>query len=228
MGAEHVGVLGVEDRRLDRGPEDRVGMVDEVGVERVVGGDEHGQRLGTGPPGPSGLLPHRGPRAGPAREQDGVQAGDVDPELEGGRGRQAEQPARPQRGLQLATLLGQVPAAVCGDGVTQCHVQLPQMAAGGGRDDLDAGSGAGERDRLHALGDEVGQQVRGLGDRAPPARRARSRSGAASRRQRGGSGTVSGGASGGVSVRRSAAGSARERFGTPSSIRSRRAARGRR
>ena len=76
--AQDVRVGRVEHRRLDRTAEQRGGVVDEVGVQGVVAGDQHGERALTGPPGPAGLLPHRGDGAGEPGDQDGVEAGDVD------------------------------------------------------------------------------------------------------------------------------------------------------
>ena len=81
-GREHVRVAGVEHGRLDRLAEQRLGVVDEVGVQRVVAGDQHRQGALPGPAGPAGLLPQRRPGAGPAGEQHRVQPGDVDAELE--------------------------------------------------------------------------------------------------------------------------------------------------
>ena len=56
VGCEHVGVGRVEDRGLGGG-EDRLGVVHQVGVQRVVGGDEDGQAAGAGASGPARLLP---------------------------------------------------------------------------------------------------------------------------------------------------------------------------
>ena len=76
MRAEDVGVLRIEDRRLDRLAEDGVWVVNEVGVQRVVASDEHGERSLTRTPGTSGLLPQRrtgaraSRRAGPRRDRD--------------------------------------------------------------------------------------------------------------------------------------------------------------
>ena len=54
---QDVRVARIEDRCLDRTTEDRFRMVHEIGVERIVTGDEHDQRTLAGPPGPPGLLP---------------------------------------------------------------------------------------------------------------------------------------------------------------------------
>lgn len=43
MGGEYVGVVGIEDGRLDGLVEQRLGVVDEEGVQRVVPGDQHRQ-----------------------------------------------------------------------------------------------------------------------------------------------------------------------------------------
>ena len=130
-GREHVRVVGVEHGRLDRPAEQRLRVVDEVGVERVVAGDEHGERALPGPPGPAGLLPQRGPGAGPAGEQHGVQAGDVDARA---RARWStatpEQPPRLQVGLQRAPLLGQVAAAVGRDPRRRARGRPRRAAAG--------------------------------------------------------------------------------------------------
>ena len=57
--AEHVRVGRVQHGRLDRPAEQRLGVVDQVGVQRVVAGHQHAERLPAGPPGPPGLLPQR-------------------------------------------------------------------------------------------------------------------------------------------------------------------------
>ena len=45
MRPEHVRVVGIEDRGLDRPTEQRVGVVNQVGVERVISGDQYRDRL---------------------------------------------------------------------------------------------------------------------------------------------------------------------------------------
>src|SRR6185312_592769 len=44
LGAEHVGVGGVEHAALDRRTQQRLRVVHQVGVHRVVAGDEHDER----------------------------------------------------------------------------------------------------------------------------------------------------------------------------------------
>lgn len=90
-------------------------MVDEEGVQRVVAGHQDGQGALPGASGPAGLLPQRRPGAGIAGNDDGIQARDIDAELEGGGGGQAQQPAGVQGVLQGAAFLGEVSPAVGGD-----------------------------------------------------------------------------------------------------------------
>ena len=88
---EDDGVVRVEDRRLDRLAQQGLGMVDEIGVEGVVPGHEDGQRVLGSPPGPADLLPEGGTGPGEPRHQHGVEAADVDAELERvGRGQSDE------------------------------------------------------------------------------------------------------------------------------------------
>ena len=117
MRPEHVGVVRVEDGGLDRCAEQRLGVVDQVGVERVVAGDQHAEGVLAAAPGPADLLPQRRAGAREAGHQHGVEPGDVDAELEGVGGGQPEQPPAAQRLLERAALLGQVAAAVGRDPV---------------------------------------------------------------------------------------------------------------
>ncbi len=162
---EDVRVARVQHGRLHRPPEQRLGVVHEVGVQRVVARDQDGERLLPGPAGAPGLLPHRGDGAGPAGEHDGVEAADVQAELEGVGGGDAEQLAALQPLLERAALLRQVARAVGRDPVDELGRRLGQRPAGGQRDRLGAAAGAHEGQRPGALDDQVGQQLGGLGVR---------------------------------------------------------------
>ena len=162
---EHVGVVRVHDRRLDRGAEDRLGVADEVGVERVVGRDEHGERLLARAPRPARLLPQAGPPPGPAGHDDGVEPADVDPELEGVRRRQPAQRPRAQPALELAPLLGEVAAAVGRHALAAHRVLVLDPPPGVARQRLGAGPAAREGHRLDAVEDEGREDLGGLGRR---------------------------------------------------------------
>ena len=159
---EHVGVVRVQDGGLDGLVEERLGVVDEIGVQRVVAGDQDGEGSLPGAARPAGLLPQRGAGAGVAGDEHGVEAGDVHAQFERGGGGQAEQLAVVQRAFEGAALLGQVAAAVGGDPVRQRAVDLREPFLGDQGDQFGAAPGAYEGDGAHALDGEVGEQVGGL------------------------------------------------------------------
>ena len=168
--AQHVRVRGVEHGRLDGLAEERLGVVHEVGVQRVVAGDQHRERALPGAAGAAGLLPQRRARARAAGEQHRVEAGDVDAELEGVGGGDAEQVAASQA-------LSPGPGAPRGDSrrgrrrpARQAGVDLGQGVPREQRDHLGAAAGPDEGERAHVLHDQVGEQVGRLG-RCGPARR---------------------------------------------------------
>ena len=176
--AQDVGVVGVEDVGLDRLPEQGLGVVDQIGVQRVVARHHHPERVAGAAPGPADLLPQGRAGAGEAGEQHGVEAADVDAELERvGRG-QAEQPAVAQRLLERAALLGEVAAAVGRHLVDQARVDLAEQASRGQGDRLGAAAGADEGERADAVrrpGRSAGRRPRwwpsgGRARRSHPAR----------------------------------------------------------
>ncbi len=62
VGTQHVGVVRIEDGGLDRTAEQRLGVVDQVGVEGVVAGDEHAEGVLRASARSTDLLPERGAR----------------------------------------------------------------------------------------------------------------------------------------------------------------------
>ena len=179
---QHVGIPRIEHGRLDRMPQD-LRVVDEVGVERVVPGDQHRDRAGAPPAGPASLLPQGRPGAWPAGDEHGVQAGDVDPEFEGGGGGQAGQPAPTQRRLHAAPVLGQVSGPVRRDPVGVAgRPLLGQQPLGVQRHGLGGAAGADERQRRDVLADQAGEKLRGLGGRCAAHRSTRLAPGLGQRR----------------------------------------------
>ena len=163
MRGEDVRVVRVEDRGLHRLVEEGLGVVDEEGVQRVVAGDQDRQRALPGASGAARLLPQGGPGARVAGDDDGVQAGDVDAEFEGGGGGEAEEFAGVEGAFEGAAFLGEVAAAVGGHAPGQGAVDLGEAFLGDHRDQLGAAPGAYEGDRAHALDGQVGEEVGGLG-----------------------------------------------------------------
>ena len=164
---QHPRVRGVDDCGLDLG-EDVLGVAHQVGVERVLRGDEHRHARPTGPPRAADLLPQGGARAGPPGGDCGVEAGDVEPELQGGCGGQRAHPPAADGGLQGAALLGQVPAPVCADPPGQGGAPRGEPVADLRCHGLGAGPGADEGEKPSALFDEARSEPGGLRARRAP------------------------------------------------------------
>ena len=165
---EHVGVAGVDQGGLVGAAEQVGGVVQEVGVERVVLADQHGQGRPALAARPAGLLPHRGHGSRVAVEHDRVQAADVHAQLQGVGGGQPEQPARDQPLLQLAPLLGQVAGPVGADPSGQAAVDLGHPVAGEAGHQLGRLARAGEAQGPHPGLDGGGQPGGRLGVGAAP------------------------------------------------------------
>ena len=169
---EHVRVVGVEHGRLDRPAEQRLGVVHEVGVERVVARDEHRQRA----------LRRRG--------RPGRPAATATPACPGSR-RAGRRPARRCRRRARARWWRRRRAArptaapARGRGAPRAGSRRgrPRPGRPGRARPRRAAAGrwprptsAPRRDRTNAtrpdpVDDQVGEQVAGLGGRRPPYRR---------------------------------------------------------
>jgi hypothetical protein len=141
----------------------------EVGVERVVGRDEHREGLLTRPPRATGLLPEARPAARPPRHDDRVETADVDAQLEGVGGGQPPHRAVAQPALELAPVLREVTPPVCRDTTGPLGVELFDPPPRVRRERLRPGATAREGDGLHAVEDELGEDLGRLGRRGPPA-----------------------------------------------------------
>ena len=165
MRGEHIAVLGVEDGCLDRLAEHDLGMLGNVGVERVIARDEQGECRLTASAGAADLLPERGTGARPACGDDSVEAGDVDAELKRVRRGHRRDRAIAQLGLEGSTLLGQVAGSIGRYARDKRWVDLAEEVAGHHGDGLGATPTANEGEALQALDDEVGEEVGCLGGR---------------------------------------------------------------
>jgi hypothetical protein len=168
MRAEHVGVVGVEDRRLDRTAEQGFRVMHEIRVERVVSGDQHRDRLLAGPAGTAGLLPHRGPCAGEAGQQHGVEARHVDTEFECGGGRQTEQRAVTKGSFERSAFLRKVAGSIRRDPAAQVARDIIEVASRSKRHCFGSPTRPHERDGPDAIDDEVGEQVGRFGHHRSP------------------------------------------------------------
>ena len=171
VGRQHVRVVRIQHGCLDRGAEQRIGVMHEIGVKRVVTGDENGHRSSPGPPGPARLLPERCPGAGPSGHQHRVQPGHVHAELQRGRRGQPGDLAGPQGVLQRAALVGQVTGPVGGHPLGQIsRARLGQLPPRGLRYRLRAAPRAHEHQRRHVAAHQLSQQLGSLGSGGPPDR----------------------------------------------------------
>ena len=161
-----VRVRGIDHRGFRRLVEEVVGVVHEVLVERIVLGDEHREGVGVAPPGPPGLLPHRGAGARVAREHGGIERADVDAQLEGARGGDRHDLAGGELALDPAPVLREVAGSVARDPPAQLRVS--HLAPGPFREQLGGAARPRERDRPSALAREPPDEPRGFGERAAP------------------------------------------------------------
>src|ERR1700735_5340372 len=107
-------VAWIEDRGLDRAPDELVRMAAEELVERVLAGDVDRQTAAA-TAGPSPHLAQAGDRPRERHTDGGVELADVDPQLEGVGRDHAEQLARGRAALELVALGRRVPGPVGSD-----------------------------------------------------------------------------------------------------------------
>ncbi len=158
----------VEDRRLHRPVDELVGVAAEELVERVLAGDVDGESASTASRPPPHLA-QAGDGAGEGDADRRVELADVDPQLQRVGGDDGEQLAAGEPRLDLAPLLRGVAAAVGRDPRRQLRLAARlQRFAGEALDQLDPAPALEEADRPHAVGDQLGEQVRRLAQgRAP-------------------------------------------------------------
>ena len=127
---EHVRVRRIENGCLNLLPENCLRVVHQVGVERVVVGNEHGERVLTASTRAAHALHEGGAGARPARHEYSVQSGDVNAQLQCGGAGQAEQFAVAEFAFEFAALFGGVSGAVCSDAVGEARLHLVEVALG--------------------------------------------------------------------------------------------------
>ena len=165
MAEEDIRIGRVEYAGLHGPTQQCLRVVDQIGIHRLVAGDEHYERALPAAAGAPCLLPKAcdGPRE--TGRDHGIETSDVDAQLEGGGGGDTEQGGVIKRALQLAAVLGQVTSAIGGDALGKIG---PAKATGEhlGRTH---GHDLGRAARTHkghgarALGDEGGHHLGRLG-----------------------------------------------------------------
>ena len=165
MGRQHVRIVRVEHRRLDRGAEDHLRMGEEVGVERVVGRNEDRQRLLPRPTCPPGLLPQAGPATRPSGDQHRVESTDVDAELESIRRGRSQEVALAQVPLQAAPVLGQISPAIGSHSIGNLGSPVPQAISRPRGQCLHPRTAAREGHGLGVASNEISEEIGSLGRR---------------------------------------------------------------
>ena len=154
--------------RVDHHPFDgfvqqRCGMVHQVRVERIVAGDQNDQCALAAPARTAGLLPERCDGTREARKHNGIEAGDVDPELQRIGGGQSAQLAVGQRPFQSPTILGQVTGPIRRHLIGEIGVRVGQPCPGPECDEFGTPARAHERQRAGPLPHQVGHHPRRFG-----------------------------------------------------------------
>ena len=161
-------IARMDDAGVDGGVEDDFGVVDDVRIERIIAGDEHGHPPLPGAASTSRLLPQGRQSARPTGDDDEVESGDVDAQFQGIRRRHGQQLSRTQSGLEHSALFGQIPAPVRGDLACQGLVHLSHLVADGLREGFGAAAGGDERDRPIARAHRIGDDIGGFDQSAAP------------------------------------------------------------
>ena len=160
VGEQDVQVLGVDAALLGGAAEEVVGVLRDELVEGRRVGHQHRYRRAAAPARAPSLLPGRSHAAGITEEHGRVEAADVDAQLEGVRGDDAEHRALAQPALDLAALQGQIAAAVAADDALRSRPRLEGFFQIG-HQDLGGQARGREHDGLHALGQERQGHVAG-------------------------------------------------------------------
>ncbi len=132
--------------------------MDEVGVHRLVPGDEHHHRALAPASGPARLLPRAGDAAGIAGHDAGVERANINPQFQRVGAHHAHDLAVAQSPLDVPALSGQVAASVSANQL----LALAHFAHGFLEvccDDLNAQPASGKDDRLHIPRQEMTRQA---------------------------------------------------------------------
>jgi hypothetical protein len=162
-------IVGVHQTVLGRAVEEVLRVRGKELVDRRRRADERREARPGAAAGAAHLLPRRRDGSGVADADRGVEAADVDPELERVRRDDAADPSVAQARLDRVTLVREVAAAVPADRVRMARrgsERLAQVA----REDLDGRPRSREGDRLHATADQLlGEPLAGQQRRAADA-----------------------------------------------------------
>ena len=168
MACKDVGVRGVETGVLVGAAEERPGVTHVILIEGPLVRDQDREARSARSPGPPGLLPGRGDRAGVPGDHDRVEAAHIDPEFERVRRHHAAKPSLFEAALDRPPLLREVSRTVGGH-----ELRFRDGLAGPGPDQLGALPGGGEAEGLEAMLDAAGEEPPRVGEGRPLSGRGR-------------------------------------------------------
>ena len=159
---EYIRVGWVENGGFDVLPKNRLRVMHQVGIERVVVGDEHGERILATAPGPADALGKGRAGARPTGHDNRIQPGDVNAQLQRGGAGQAQQLAVAEPAFELAAFFGGVSGPVCSDAVSETGLNLVEVALGLLREDFYAAARTGKNQGAGSGKYQVGEHLRAL------------------------------------------------------------------
>ena len=149
MRTQHVGIGGIEDGGFHRNVEDRLGMIHEVGVQRIITSHKGGNGILACPARTADLLEQRRPGSRPAGHQHRVQPRNIDAELQSRRAGDAQELAGAQGFFEGPALFRQVARAVGRDPLRQAGIHFVEEPLRDGRNRLGAPPRLDEGDGPH-------------------------------------------------------------------------------
>ena len=150
MRRKHIRVRRVENGSLHALPENRLRMMHQVRIQRIVPGDKHGERILTPAAGAPNPLNKGCPGSGPARHEYRIQPGNIDTQLKCRGTRQPEQFAGTQPMLKLTAFLWHIPRTVRRHPMRHPRLGLIKVALRSLRDQLGPAPRPGEGKRAGA------------------------------------------------------------------------------
>ena len=169
--AENIRVRRVDDHHLDRLFQQCLRMMNKVGVQRIVAGDQHDQRALSPPSGPARLLPERRDAARKPGQHHRIEPGDVHTEFQSIGGGQPHQLTAGQRALECPAILGEVSGAVRRHPIRDFWRRVGEPRPRTQRGQLRAPPRPHERQRPRPFGHQVGHHARRLSARGAAHRR---------------------------------------------------------
>ncbi len=167
---QDVRVGRVDDHPLDRLVQQRTRVVHQIGVQRVVAGDEDDQRALAATASAARLLPEGRDGTGEPGQHHRIQARDVDTQFERVRGGESAQAALRESAFERSAIFCQVAGAVRRDQFLQLWCDVGKARAGTQCGELRAAPRSDEGQRARTLGDQVGHHPRSLSARRTPYR----------------------------------------------------------